>query len=114
MTSPINGNVNSAIIAGQFGLQQASNGITDAAVGIAQNTALRNAQSTLDAGGSNAVLADAAVNSLSTVRQTLPSAASGITSDLVSLQVNSINAQASAKVLDTAFDTVGTIIDTLA
>ena len=51
---------------------------------------------------------------LQNIRDSLPQSAGNMTSDLVSLKLNSINAQASAKVLDVAFDTVGTIIDTLA
>jgi hypothetical protein len=41
-------------------------------------------------------------------------ASDGITSNLVRLSINLTNAQASAKVVDTASDTVGTILDILA
>ena len=46
--------------------------------------------------------------------QLLPEAIDGITSNLVGLSVNLTNAQASTKVVDTASDTVGTILDILA
>lgn len=110
MSSIIDNSINSAIVSGQFGLQRASDGITQASVNIAQ----RNAQPTLAAEGPGAVLANASQSGLQNVRATLPAAADNVTSDLVSLKLNSVNAQASAKVLDVAFDTVGTIIDTLA
>lgn len=103
-------NVNSALIAGQQGLQRASDGITQASLNIAQRTA----QNTLEQQGPQAVLQQAAVNGLETTSQLLPQSTGGITDDLVSLQVNSLNAQASAKVLEVANDTVGTIINTLA
>ncbi|MCQ8848640.1 hypothetical protein ALT761_04010 [Alteromonas sp. 76-1] len=100
-------NINSAILSGQFGLQNASNGITQAASNIAQQTtnAERDPQ---------AVLANAATQSLQNVRNILPSPQDDVTTNLLSLKINSINAQASAKVLDVANDTIGTIIDTLA
>ena len=41
-------------------------------------------------------------------------ASDGITSNLVRLSINLTNVQASAKVVDTASDTVGTILDILA
>lgn len=77
----------SAITAGQNGLRQASDGITQAATNIAQ----QNTNSTA-----------------------LPSSSSNVGSDLLSLNVNALNAQASAKVIDVANDTLGTIIDTIA
>jgi ribosome recycling factor len=100
-------NINSAILSGQFGLQNANNGITQAASNIAQQTtnAERDPQ---------AVLANAATQSLQNVRNILPSPQDDVTTNLLSLKINSIKAQASAKVLDVANDTIGTIIDTLA
>lgn len=93
--------LNSAFSAGQFGLQRASDGMTQAASNIAQQTAGRQQElgGTLQSG------------SLPNSSQKAPAS---ITSDLISLNVNSLNAQASAKVLDVANDTLGTIIDTLA
>ncbi|MEQ3638788.1 MAG: hypothetical protein ABNH03_03440 [Alteromonas sp.] len=93
--------LNSAFSAGQFGLQRASDGMTQAASNIAQQTAGRQQElgGTLQSG------------SLANSSQKAPA---NITSDLISLNVNSLNAQASAKVLDVANDTLGTIIDTLA
>lgn len=93
--------LNSAFFAGQSGLQRASDGMTQAASNIAQQTAGRQQElgGTLQSG------------SLPNSSQKAPA---NITSDLISLNVNSLNAQASAKVLDVANDTLGTIIDTLA
>lgn len=110
MSDLISNNINSAILSGQFGLQQASNGITQAASNIAQQAL----QPSEQASDPQSVLADAAVQSLQNINNILPSSGDTITSDLVSLQINSINAQASAKVVDVANDTIGTIIDTLA
>lgn len=106
----ISNNVNSAILSSQFGLQRSFEGMTQASLNIAQ----RAAQQRGEQDGPQAVLTDAALNNLRAVRGTLPVGPSNVTSDLVSLKINSINAQASAKVLDVANDTVGTIIDTLA
>jgi len=105
-----NFNVNSALISGQLGLQRASDGITQASLSIAQ----RSAQNTLEQQGPSGVLQQAAIRGLENTSQVLPQRPEGLTNDLVSLQVNSINAQASAKVVEVANDTVGRIIDTLA
>lgn len=110
MSGVIDNNINSAILSGQFGLQQASNGITQAAANLAQ----QNAQNNLVERDPQALLADAALQGLQNVRNILPSSGDDFTSNLLSLKVNSLNAQASAKVLDTVNETVGTIIDTLA
>lgn len=87
MTNIGNG-VNSAFYAGQYGLQNASNGITQA-------NEPQNVTSGAQAASSSSSNTD-------------------LTSDLISLNVNSLNAQASARVLEVANDTLGTIIDTLA
>ncbi len=110
MSSIIDNSINSAIVSGQFGLQKSFEGMTQASMNIAQ----RSAQTRVSEDGAGAVLANASVNGLQNIRETLPQSAGNLTSDLVSLKLNSLNAQASAKVLDVAFDTVGTIIDTLA
>ena len=84
--------LNSAFFAGQSGLQRASDGMTQAASNIAQQ-----------------------ISSSQQDQGSVSQGASGnITSNLISLNVNSLNAQASAKVIDVANDTLGTIIDTLA
>ncbi|MCC2617019.1 hypothetical protein LJ739_12270 [Aestuariibacter halophilus] len=106
MTINVNASVNSAIVSGGLGLQRASDGITEAAVNIAQ----RNAQ----ARSPQELLSDVATQQLGGVRSLLPSGGDSLTTDLVGLKVNAINAQASAKVLDVANDTVGRIIDELA
>ncbi len=110
MSGIIDNGINSAIVSGQFGLQKSFEGMTQASMNIAQRTA----QPQVGDNGAGAVLANASVNGLQNIRDSLPQSAGNMTSDLVSLKLNSINAQASAKVLDVAFDTVGTIIDTLA
>ncbi|WP_026376243.1 hypothetical protein [Aestuariibacter salexigens] len=107
----LSNNVNAAIVSGQLGLQRASDGITQASTNIAQRVAGASPGQPRDV---NDVLADAASQSLSSIRQVLPSGGDSLTNDLVGLSVNSINAQASAKVLDTVNDTVGRIIDELA
>ena len=110
MSAIIDNNINSAILSGQFGLQQASNGITQAASAIAHQTV----QPNVTESDPQAVLANASVQGLEAIRDLLPSSGDDLTSNLLSLTQNSMNAQASAKVLDVANDTVGTIIDTLA
>lgn len=106
MTTGVTNTINSAIVSGQLGLQNASRGIAEASLNIAQ----RNAQATTP----EELLADAATQQLGGVRQLLPSGGNSLTDDLVSLSVNSTNAQASAKVLDVVDETVGRIIDELA
>ncbi|MEW9797761.1 hypothetical protein [Alteromonas sp. CYL-A6] len=110
MPSTIDNGINSAIASGLYGLNSASKGIEQASLNIAQRTTQQNPAET----GPAALLKEASADGLENLKGTLPQPAGNLTSDLVSLQVNGINAQASAKVLDTAFDTVGTIIDTLA
>lgn len=105
-----NNNVNSALIAGQFGLQQSYNGMTQSALNIAQKTAQQNVAEN----GPTQMLADASLQSLSTVSQLLPKGGDSFTSDLISMQLYSTSALASAKVIDVANDTVGKIIDTIA
>lgn len=103
-------NINSALISGLNGLQSASEGITKASISIAQQTA----QSTLATEGITGVLESAAIQGLETTSNILPQAADNLTSDLVSLQINGINAQAAAEVIDVADETVGRIIDIFA
>jgi hypothetical protein len=105
----ISNNINSAIVSGTIGLQNAYNGIT-------QNTSNLASLSAFSAPSSDPqeFLANATLNQLNAIKQTLPQASEGITSDLVGLSVNLTNAQASAKVVDTANGTVGTILDILA
>jgi hypothetical protein len=109
---PIEGNfnVNSAILQGQFGLQRASEGISQASLNIAQ----RSAQQDVAENGPVNVLQQAAEQQLTNLRDTLPSAGDSLTNDLLSLQVNSRNAEASARVIDAADETIGSIIDIFA
>lgn len=109
MSSIIGNSINSAIVSGMSGLQNAYQGMNQASMNIAQ----RAAQNSVESNGTGDVLINASLQNLTNVRNTLPSGGDSLTSDLVSLQLNSNNALASAKVVDTAFDTVGTIIDTL-
>ncbi|WP_100658532.1 hypothetical protein [Alteromonas flava] len=103
-------NVNSAILSGQFGLNRASEGITQASLNIAQRTA----QQDVAQNGPAGVLLGAAEQQISNLRNTLPSPGDSLTSDLLSLQINARNAQASAAVVDTADETIGRIIDIFA
>ena len=105
----ITNNVNSAIVSGTIGIQRASNGITQNATNLA-NLSVASAPSR----DPQEFLANATLNQLNAIKQTLPQASEGMTSNLVGLSVNLTNAQASAKVVDTASGTVGTILDILA
>ncbi|MDP5029862.1 MAG: hypothetical protein NWQ54_08855 [Paraglaciecola sp.] len=109
MSVNFSSNVNAAIVNGQLGLSRASAGLSQNALNIAQlSTQSQSSQSPQE------FLANAVKTQLGTIKQTLPPIAGGISSELVGLSVNSINAQASAKVLDTANDSIGTILDILA
>jgi hypothetical protein len=105
----ISNNVNSAIVSGTIGIQRASEG-------IAQNTSNLASLSAFSVPSSDPqeFLANATLNQLSAIKQLLPQAEDGITSNLVGLSINLTNAQASTKVVDTASGTVGTILDILA
>ncbi|WP_299072094.1 hypothetical protein [uncultured Paraglaciecola sp.] len=105
----ISNNVNSAIVSGALGIKRASDGISQNALNLAGLSAV-SAPST----DPQEFLANASLNQLSASKQLLPQARDGITSDLVGLSVNLANAQASTKVVGTANDTVGTILDILA
>jgi hypothetical protein len=108
MSYNLSNSVNSAIVSGQFGLSRASNNITQNAFNIAQLSST--SQQSQDP---QTFLVEAVKTQLGVVKQMLPTASGDITSELVSLSVNSLNAQASAKVMGTANDTVGTILDIL-
>ena len=102
----IDNNINSAIVSGVLGFQRASDGITQSSISLAQQQAqFRDPQS---------VLTDAATQQIGLTSQLLPKGGDSITSDLVSLNINLTNAQASTKVLDVANETVGRLIDELA
>ena len=105
----ISNNMNSAILSGTVGIQRASKEIS-------QNTSNLASLSTITAPVSDPqeFLANATLSQLSSIKKLLPEAADGITSNLVGLSINLTNAQASTKVIDTANDTVGTILDILA
>ncbi|MDU0353246.1 hypothetical protein RS130_04260 [Paraglaciecola aquimarina] len=105
----INSNVNSAIISGTLGLKTATNNIAQHADNLA-SLAVRTPTNS----DPQSVLVNASVTQLAATKQLLPQSSSSITSDLVGLSVNGANAQASAKVLGVAGDTVGTILDILA
>lgn len=105
----ISNNINSAIVSGTIGLQRASDGITENAFNLA-SLAVQSPTST----DPQEFLANASFSQIDAVKQSLPEASSGITSDLVGLSVNLNNAQASAEVVDVANDTVGTILDIFA
>lgn len=106
MAFDVTNNVNSAIISGTLGLNRAQQGITEASFNIAQ----RNAQPQ----STNDLLANAAVQQIGQVNQLLPKGGDSLTDNLLSLQINGRNAQASGKVLEVANSTIGRIIDELA
>ena len=105
----VSNNINSAIVSGSLGLQRASNNITQASFNIAQRSV--ESASSQDP---QEFLANAALQQLGAIKQALPQSSPSLTADLVSLSVNSTNAQASAKVLGVASGTVGTLLDILA
>lgn len=103
MSVEVSNNINSAIVSGLVGLNDASNGITQASISIAQKAAqLRDPQE---------LVTDAAMQQIGLTSQLLPETSDTLTSDLVSLSVNLTNAQASTKVVETADETVGRLID---
>lgn len=106
----ISNSVNSAIISGQFGLQQSFEGLTQSALSLAQKTAQQDVQ----LNGTTDLLANASLQSLNNITSLLPSEGDSVTSELLTMQIYGNNALASAKVVDVANDTVGQIIDTLA
>lgn len=105
----ISNNVNSAIVSGIKGFQRASSGIAQNATNLASLSAV-----SAPSRDPQEFLANATLNQLNAIKQVLPQASDGITSNLVGLSINLTNAQASAKVVDTASGTVGTILDILA
>lgn len=105
MTSVDGLGVGSAFAAAQYGLQSANDGVSQAAANIAQRTAedaVAPAQPTVATSETNNTSSNSASN---TTR---------LTDDLIALNVNERNAQASAKVLGVADEMLGTIIDVLA
>ncbi|MFT2092180.1 hypothetical protein [Paraglaciecola sp. 2405UD69-4] len=105
----VSNNINSAIVSGTLGIQNASDAITNSASNLASLSVQDTSSST-----PQEFLANATVTQLSNVKQLLPETTSGITSDLVGLSVSANNAEASAKVLDVANGTVGTLLDIFA
>ena len=105
----ISNNINSAIVSGTIGIQKASDGMAQNASNLASLSAF-----SAPPKDRQEFLANATINQLNAIKQVLPKATEGITSSLVGLSLNLTNAQASAKVADTASETVGTILDILA
>ena len=105
----VSNNINSAIVSGTLGIQTASDDITQNAYNLA-SLSVQSASSS----DPQELLSNATITQLDAIKQTLPEASSGVTSDLVGLSVNLTNAQASAEVVDTASDTIGTILDIFA
>jgi hypothetical protein len=105
----ISNNTNSAIVSGTLGFKRASDGIIQNASNLASLSAF-----SVPSKDPQEFLANASLNQLGSIKQLLPQASEGITSNLVGLSINLTNAQASTKVVDTASDTVGTILDILA
>ncbi|AFT80272.1 hypothetical protein AMBLS11_18535 [Alteromonas macleodii str. 'Black Sea 11'] len=94
----------SAFTAAQYGLQNASEGISQAASSIAQ----RSVEDT--ASPAQPITPNTDTNSTSPTSSTT----SRLTDDLIALNVNERNAQASAKVLGVADEMLGSIIDVMA
>ncbi|MCG7635751.1 MULTISPECIES: hypothetical protein [unclassified Alteromonas] len=107
MTSIDGLSAGSAFAAAQYGLQNASDGISQAASNIAQRTA-EDAVAPAQPIATNTDTTNTSSSSTST------STSTRLTDDLIALNVNERNAQASAKVLGVADEMLGTIIDVLA
>ena len=105
MTSIDGLSAGSAFAAAQYGLQNASDGISQAASNIAQRTA-EDAVAPAQPIATNTDTINTSSNSTTTSTR--------LTDDLIALNVNERNAQASAKVLGVADEMLGTIIDVLA
>lgn len=106
MTIDVRNSINSAIVSGTLGLQNASQDITASAFNIAQRN--NEPLSTTD------LLANVATQQIGSVSKLLPSGGDSLTNDLLSLSISATNFQASSKVLDVASETVGRIIDEFA
>jgi hypothetical protein len=105
----ISNNINSAIVSGTIGIKQAYASLSQNTSNLANLSAF-----SIPSRDPQEFLANATLNQLNAIKQVLPQAPQSITSNLVGLSVNLTNAQASTKVVDTASDTVGTILDILA
>jgi hypothetical protein len=105
----ISNNINSSIVSGTIGIKRASDGISQNSSNLASLSAF-----SVPSRDPQEFLANATLKQLSAIKQVLPQATEGITSNLVGLSINLTNAQASTKVVDTASNTVGTILDILA
>ncbi|MBT3135312.1 hypothetical protein KL866_09385 [Alteromonas sp. ALT199] len=105
MTSIDGLGASSAFAAAQYGLQSASDGISQASANIAQRTA-EDAIAPAQPITANTDTNNTSSNSTSTTTR--------LTDDLIALNVNERNAQASARVLGVADEMLGTIIDVLA
>ena len=105
----ISNNINSAIVSGTVGIRRASDGITQNASNLAGLSAF-----SVPSSDPQEFLANATLKQLNAIKQLLPQPREGITSNLVGLSINLTNAQASTKVVDSASNTVGTILDILA
>jgi hypothetical protein len=105
----ISDNINSAIVSGTIGIKRAYDGVSQNTSNLASLSAF-----SVSSSDPQEFLAKATLNQLNAIRQVLPQAPESITSNIVGLSINLTNAQASTKVVDTASDTVGTILDILA
>ncbi|UAA38888.1 hypothetical protein KIH87_00475 [Paraneptunicella aestuarii] len=106
MSFDVSNNLNSAIVSGVLGVRNASDGITQSSIGLAQQAAkLRDPKE---------LLSDVALQQVGLSSKLLPTRGDSMTSNLLSLSINLNNAQASTKVLDVANETVGRLIDEIA
>ncbi|MFC6438608.1 hypothetical protein [Bowmanella sp. JS7-9] len=107
MAVNLSNNLNSAFLSGYQGFQTASNNITQAAVSIANSSAQPRDTTQL--------LGDVATQQLGLTGDLIRGIGSdNLTDNLVSLAVNQRNAEANLKVVGTASETIGRIIDELA
>ena len=106
MTFNVSNSLNSAIVSGVLGAQKASDGITQSSVKLAQQEASFKTTQQL--------LSDVSLQQIGNSTKLLPSGGDSLTANLLSLNNNLNNFQASLSVVDAANDTVGKLINTLA
>ncbi|MCV2885827.1 hypothetical protein OE749_14105 [Aestuariibacter sp. AA17] len=107
MSFEVSNNLQSAFASGNYGLQKASEEITEASSNIAR----QNIRESVEAEGNAARQTNPADAGNSTPQA---NTGSNLTNDLISLKENSIYAQASAKVISVADRTIGRLIDEIA
>ncbi|WDE11652.1 hypothetical protein [Thalassomonas haliotis] len=104
--------IQSAFNAGVQGFQRATEDVNRAASDIAQNTAVnRNAEQELQSQQGSEAVNTAENTTANTVTASATEAPRGLTESIVNLKVAEVQARSSAEVIQTADETLGTLID---